>query len=131
MKKWLQPGQKNQQSFPALLNIQLLRISQLHALFHIAKERNGWWSVLWARALPFLALNLQCLYTNKCNRLLVFLALIYHFLIFFQLHLRALTCWTDTSFKNISQDIFRQLLNCKILPQNIFQNSRSIWIYHK
>ena len=31
----------------------------------------------------------------------------------------------------IFKDIFMKLLNCKILSQNMLNNSSSIWIYHK
>ena len=49
----------------------------------------------------------------------------------FQLYLGALACRTGISFKNIFKDIFRQLLNCGILPQNILNKSNSIYIQHK
>ena len=73
----------------------------------------------------FLALNIYCLHTYKCSlyfpnkqkqasKNILF--------IFLQLYLNALTCRTDVLFKNIFKDIFRQLLNCKILSQNILNN---------
>ena len=73
------------------------------------------------------------LYINKCNRLLAFSTYIktgikkIYCLILFQLFLGALTCQTHISFKNIFKNIFMQLLNCKMLSQDISNKSNSIW----
>ena len=40
-------------------------------------------------------------------------------LISFQLYLGVLKCRTDILFNNILKNIFRQLLNCKLLSQHI------------
>ena len=80
--------------------------------------------ILWAMVPQwlFLALHLH-LYTNTCNRFLVFsthikagIKIIYYCLTFFQLYLSTLT-----SSKNILKDIFSQFWKCKILSQILFK----------
>ena len=51
--------------------------------------------------------------------------------IFFQLYVGAVTYRMDISFKKIFKDIFRQLLNCEILSQNILNKLKSMWIHQK
>ena len=90
--------------------------------------------ILWAINPQGLFLALKSwLYTKKCNRLLVISPYMktgikkIYCLIFFQLYLGALTCRTNILFKNIFKDIFRQLLNCKILSKiKLYLNSPQI-----
>ena len=90
--------------------------------------------ILWAINPQGLFLALKSwLYTKKCNRLLVISPYMktgikkIYCLIFFQLYLGALTCRTNILLKNIFKDIFRQLLNCKILSKiKLYLNSPQI-----
>ena len=119
------PGQKNQQSCPAFPDIHSLLISCLGAIFHTVKERIGWYAnfvsngsaVIVCRSklvMSFILTNATGSYIS--NILLDFFPVIFQ-----------CSAGPTPHFKNI----FRQLLNCKILSQNFLSNSNSIWIYHK
>ena len=134
-----QPEQKNQKSCQVFPNIQFHWISYLNTVYHTAKKRSGWCAnfvsnisaVIVSRS-KIIMLLYFC--TNRCNRRLVFSTHIVpgikkiYCLIFFQLYLSASTCRsrTDISFKKIFKDIFRQLLNCKILSQNILNSYQTL-----
>ena len=103
---------------------------------HTVKERSRLCAYFRSNVLQwlFLALNFKFIYTKKGNSTLVFSTdlkpgIKKYIIVWFLFS--ALTSRTDTAFVNIFKNIFRQLLNSKILSQNIFNNSSSIWIHKK
>ena len=123
----MQPGQKNQMPCRTFPSIQFHRIPRISPSFILQRrEVSNSSAVIISRS------KMIARYTNKSNRLLVFSTYIetgikiIYCLISIQLYICALGCRTDISFKNILKNIFRPLLNCKLLPQNILNKSNSI-----
>ena len=113
---------KHHQSRPTLPNIRYL-VSRFNAFFRQQRKKQADMPSL--RALVpqyfFLVLNLDCFYTNNFNTFLLFskqikadIKKVYYSLIFFQ-HI-------NVSDGHFIHEIFRQLLHCKVVSQNVLHH---------